>query len=250
LTNWNAAAAGDYYYGYTASGDTPDFVRDVNWTVSEKNLELPGSVIVTIKPQETVAANKAIYNLPNNHGDTLLTTNANGTNTSTGNGPLNSFTYDPFGGVLAGSVLPANTDHASYGWVGQHEKLTESEYTTTPIQMGARVYIPGIGRFLQVDPIEGGTENNYVYPVDAVNEFDLSGNTAQSIAAPTDAGGHYCAVSGFSQCLKYLEKVAGVSSLALPGVGNGSGLVKATAVIKSVRLPAVMKGGIIFKSNL
>ncbi len=43
-----------------------------------------------------------------------------------------------------------------------------------PIQMGARTYIPKLGRFLSVDPIEGGVENNYVYPPDAVNEFDLT----------------------------------------------------------------------------
>lgn len=41
--------------------------------------------------------------------------------------------------------------------------------------MGARIYIPILGRFLQVDPIEGGTDNNYVYATDPVNEFDLSG---------------------------------------------------------------------------
>lgn len=41
--------------------------------------------------------------------------------------------------------------------------------------MGARVYVPSIGRFLQVDPIEGGTDNNYVYPGDPVNDFDLDG---------------------------------------------------------------------------
>lgn len=49
--------------------------------------------------------------------------------------------------------------------------------------MGARVYIPGIGRFTQVDPIEGGVENNYVYPADPVNEGDLTGQFAFLLAA-------------------------------------------------------------------
>ena len=42
--------------------------------------------------------------------------------------------------------------------------------------MGARVYLPVLGRFLQVDPVEGGTDNNYAYANDPVNEFDLDGN--------------------------------------------------------------------------
>lgn len=45
--------------------------------------------------------------------------------------------------------------------------------------MGARVYIPTLGRFLSVDPVEGGTPNNYVDALNPVNQFDLNGKWVQ-----------------------------------------------------------------------
>ena len=39
--------------------------------------------------------------------------------------------------------------------------------------MGARLYNPNTGRFVSRDPVAGGNDNTYTYPVDPINKLDL-----------------------------------------------------------------------------
>jgi RHS repeat-associated protein len=82
--------------------------------------------------------------------------------------------YDPFGNALS-SLQSDSPDNLVYGFEGKHGIGTDTDAGGV-VLMGARLYNPMTGRFLQVDPVYGGSANAYDYvSQDPLNASDLSG---------------------------------------------------------------------------
>jgi len=131
----------------------------------DRTVSLPGGVICS-----GLSASTATWAYPNIHGDVTFAVNRNGVV----EGP---FLYDPFGQAL-GDNPNTNVGDFDSGWLGQFQRPVEHQPELEPtLEMGARPYRPDLGRFLRVDPIDGGaTFSDYAYVFDPINAFDLNGN--------------------------------------------------------------------------
>jgi len=153
-------------YGYASHTDNSQFAKNTAGTVVETTIGLPGNTTAI------TTTTGAIYSHANQHGDTATTTSAN---TATIGNRISTGYTGPYG--EAATVAPQNTDApgTSFGWHGQQQRLTDRGL----IHMGARPYTPAHGRFLAVDPIEGGCANDYTYAFgDPINSNDVSGRGA------------------------------------------------------------------------
>lgn len=156
-------------YRYGDDSDTP-----VKTTVST------GSVLHDVEgPSGQIVASKVdsvlTYDLRDLQGSIIATAPASGT-------PTRASEYDPFGTVTTPTpnVIDWTYGDPGEGWLGAYQRATDFGQETAgaagPVEMGARVYLPKVGRFLQTDPIDGGSLNAYDYGnQDPMNARDLSG---------------------------------------------------------------------------
>lgn len=152
-------------YGYIDATDVPAFVMNSSGTVIERSISLPGGATATFR------GSTQIWTVPNLAGSASFTTNGSGTVTR-------AASYDPYGIATGNAALPDNSDGSfDYGWQARDRRPTEAQSTLAPtIEMGARQYDTTLGRFLSVDPIEGGCANDYAYVHgDPTNFSDPSG---------------------------------------------------------------------------
>jgi RHS repeat-associated protein len=99
--------------------------------------------------------------LTNLHGDLIATTNYTAT------GILATSEATEFGEPRSGTT-------PRYTWLGA--KRRSAATSRGAMIMGVRAYVPQIGRFLQTDPVSGGSSNAYDYAgQDPIDSFDLDG---------------------------------------------------------------------------
>jgi RHS repeat-associated protein len=92
-------------------------------------------------------------------------------------------------GAITAAIAPANPTptQARYGYLGSKQRYTSTGAGV--VEMGARLYVPQLGRFLQPDPVDGGSANAYDYAFqDPVNQTDLDGEIPERCIAIILAG--------------------------------------------------------------
>jgi len=154
---------------YSDGGDSPAWISTGDGATTRNVTGLAGDLAAIIITDPT-GANSTALQLVNLHGDVVATADNNPTATGT----TSQYEYTEYGAPRQNNTTPGR-----YGWLGGKQR--SSDALGGVVLMGVRLYNPNSGRFLSVDPVAGGSANDYDYTnQDPVNNLDLDGRNYQS----------------------------------------------------------------------
>ncbi|WP_147427338.1 LamG-like jellyroll fold domain-containing protein [Micromonospora globbae] len=170
---WGAATTKVNHYG-DDSDEVHWVVEDAQGTVTRNVSGPDGDLAAT-----TSATGDVRLHLVGLHGDVNVTIDPALTEPEL-------LDYEEFGVPVAGQA------DQRYGWLGGKQRSGDA--LDDVILMGVRLYNPHTGRFLSVDPVQGGSANDYDYAnQDPVNVTDLDGRCPVCVPILVGIGGRLAA---------------------------------------------------------
>ena len=154
---------------YAGPSSTPTWTENATTKTWTRNITGINGSLTAIQNE---GANPVLQ-LTNLHGDIIATASPSETATAL----TSKADTSEFG-------VPTTTNPGKYAWLGSMGLPTE--LPSGVIGMGARSYVPQLGRFLQPDPVPGGSANAYNYTFgDPINTSDPTGAYTNTISAAT-----------------------------------------------------------------
>ncbi len=166
---------GTEIYHYAGGSDSPSWIDEGEggWT------RMIGALGGSLGALQT-SSGDITFQIADMHGDVIATADDDPEATEL----LSTQRFDEYGNPQSGFLEGGN---AEYGWLGAKGRRTQ--LPSGVIQMGVRSYIPAVGRFISVDPVQGGSANAYDYAnQDPINTFDLTGRKPHGNACLSGVG--------------------------------------------------------------